>query len=146
MDKEFIGKKIKEYRKINKFTQETLGEKAGFHYSYIGQVERGEKEPSLKALNKIADALGVGVDKLLIDYDLSSEASIKISNITDLLLNRDEKELEMIYTLLKDLTQIFEQHNIEKWWILWYNKLQTDLDIAIWFKEGKLYGRTFQMG
>ena len=114
MNKEFIGKKIKEYRKINKFTQETLGEKAGFHYSYIGQVERGEKEPSLKALNKIADALGVGVDKLLIDYDLSSEASIKISNITDLLLNRDEKELEMIYTLLKDLTQIFEQHNIEK--------------------------------
>ena len=114
MDKEFIGKKIKEYRKINNFTQETLGEKAGFHYSYIGQVERGEKEPSLKALNKIADALGVGVDKLLIDYDLSSEASIKISNITDLLLNRNEKELEMIYTLLKDLTQIFEHHNIEK--------------------------------
>ncbi len=114
MDKEYIGKKIKEYRKINNFTQETLGEKAGLHYSYIGQVERGEKEPSLKALNNIADALEVGVDKLLIDYDLSSEASIKISNITDLLLKRDEKELEMIYSLLKDLTQIFEQHNIEK--------------------------------
>lgn len=115
MEKEFIGKKIKEYRKINDFTQETLGEKAGLHYSYIGQVERGEKEPSLKSLIRIADALGIGVDKLLINYDLSSDASIRISNITDLLLKRDEKELEMIYTLLKDLTKILEhQHNIEK--------------------------------
>lgn len=113
MRKEYIGKKIKEYRKINEFTQETLGEKAGLHYSYIGQVERGEKEPSLKSLLKIADALGVGVDKLLINYDISSDASIKISNITDLLLERDEKELEMIYVLLKDLINILEEQDIE---------------------------------
>lgn len=113
MRKEYIGKKIKEYRKINEFTQETLGEKAGLHYSYIGQVERGEKEPSLKSLLKIADALGVGVDKLLIDYDISSDVSIKISNITDLLLERDEKELEMIYVLLKDLINILEEQDIE---------------------------------
>ncbi|MFN2340728.1 MAG: helix-turn-helix domain-containing protein [Halanaerobium sp.] len=114
MQKEYIGKKIKEYRKIKDLTQENLGEKAGLHYTYIGQVERGEKEPSLKSLIKIADALGVGVDKLLINYDLSSDASIQISNITDLLLKRDEKELEMIYTLLKNLTNILEEHNIEK--------------------------------
>jgi len=114
MQKEYIGKKIKEYRKIKDLTQENLGEKAGLHYTYIGQVERGEKEPSLKSLIKIANALGVNVDKLLINYDLSSEAGIKISNITDLLLNRDEKELEMIYTLLKDLTKILEGHDIEK--------------------------------
>jgi transcriptional regulator with XRE-family HTH domain len=114
MQKEYIGKKIKEYRKIKELTQENLGEKAGLHYTYIGQVERGEKEPSLKSLIKIAEALGVGVDKLLINYDLSSDASIQISNITDLLLKRDEKELEMIYTLLKNLTKILEEHDIEK--------------------------------
>ena len=114
MQKKYIGKKIKEYRKTKDLTQEGLGEKAGLHYTYIGQVERGEKEPSLKSLINIADALGVGVDKLLINYDLSSEVSIKISNITDLLLNRNEKELEMIYRLLKDLTNILEEHDIEK--------------------------------
>jgi len=114
MQKKYIGKKIKEYRKTKNLTQEGLGEKAGLHYTYIGQVERGEKEPSLKSLINIADALGVGVDKLLINYDLSSEASIKISHITDLLLKRDEKELEMIYKLLKDLTNILEEHDIEK--------------------------------
>lgn len=114
MQKEYIGKKVKEYRKINNLTQEGLGEKAGLHYTYIGQVERGEKEPSLKSLIKIAEALKVGVDKLLINYDLSSEVSIKISNITDLLLDRNEQELEMIYKLLEDLINILESQDIEK--------------------------------
>jgi transcriptional regulator with XRE-family HTH domain len=114
MKKENIGKKIREYRRVNKLTQEGLGEKAGLHYTYIGQVERGEKEPSFKALNNISEALGVGVDKLLINYDISSEATIQISNITDLLLRCNEKELKMIYTLLKNLTDILEERDIEK--------------------------------
>ncbi|ADO76827.1 helix-turn-helix domain-containing protein [Halanaerobium praevalens] len=114
MQKKIIGKKIKEYRKLNDLTQETLGEKADLHYTYIGQVERGEKEPSLKSLINIADALEIGIDKLLINYDLSSEVNIQISNITDLLLNRNEKELEMIYKILKSLTQFLEVQNIEK--------------------------------
>lgn len=113
MEKDYIGKKIKKYRRLENLTQEKLGEKAGLHYTYIGQVERGEKEPSLKSLIKISEALNIGVDKLLLNFDLSSEASIKISNITDLLLNREEEELEMIYVLLKDLTDILETRDIE---------------------------------
>lgn len=115
MQTEDLGKKIKEYRRVQELTQEDLGEKAGLHYTYIGQVERGEKEPSFKALNKIAEALEVGIDKLLINYDLSSDVKIQISNITDLLLNRNQKELEMIYTLLKNLIEIIDnQPDIEK--------------------------------
>lgn len=114
MQKENIGKKIKKYRKRKELTQEKLGEKAGLHYTYIGQVERGEKEPSLKSLLKISEALEVSVDKLLLNFDISSEATIKISNITDLLVDRNEKELEMIYSLIKNLTDILESRNIEK--------------------------------
>ncbi|KXS50552.1 MAG: helix-turn-helix domain-containing protein [Halanaerobium sp. 4-GBenrich] len=115
MQTEDLGKKIKKYRIVQDLTQESLGEKAGLHYTYIGQVERGEKEPSLKALNKIAEALEIGVDKLLINYNLSSGVTIQISNITDLLLDRSQQELEMIYTLLKNLIEIIDtQANIEK--------------------------------
>lgn len=113
MQKKIIGKKIKEYRKLNDLTQEALGEKAELHYTYIGQVERGEKEPSLKSLINIAEALGIGIDKLLINYDLSSEVNVKISHITNLLLNRTESELEMIYKIVKNLTQFLEAQNIE---------------------------------
>ncbi len=38
----------------------------------------------------------------------------EILKILELLFNRDEKELEMIYTLFKDLTKILVEHNIEK--------------------------------
>ncbi|PTX16803.1 Helix-turn-helix [Halanaerobium congolense] len=115
MQTEDLGKKIKKYRIVQDLTQEGLGEKAGLHYTYIGQVERGEKEPSLKALNKIAEALEIGVDKLLINYNLSSGVTIQISNITDLLLDRSQQELEMIYTLLENLIEIIDtQANIEK--------------------------------
>jgi transcriptional regulator with XRE-family HTH domain len=115
MQTEDLGKKIKKYRIVQDLTQESLGEKAGLHYTYIGQVERGEKEPSLKALNKIAEALEIGVDKLLINYNLSSGVTIQISNITDLLLDRSQQELEMIYTLLENLIEIIDtQANIEK--------------------------------
>ncbi|PXV66390.1 helix-turn-helix protein [Halanaerobium congolense] len=115
MQTEDLGKKIKKYRIVQDLTQESLGEKAGLHYTYIGQVERGEKELSLKALNKIAEALEIGVDKLLINYNLSSGVTIQISNITDLLLDRSQQELEMIYTLLKNLIEIIDtQANIEK--------------------------------
>ena len=115
MQTEGLGKKIKKYRRVQDLTQEDLGEKAGLHYTYIGQVERGEKEPSFKALKKIAEALDIGVDKLLINYELSSDVTLQISNITDLLLNRSQKELEMIYTLLKNLIEIIDtQPDVEK--------------------------------
>ncbi|MFP4371400.1 MAG: hypothetical protein ACOCW0_02425 [Halanaerobium sp.] len=45
---------------------------------------------------------------------LSIKSLIKISNITDLLLNKDEKELEMIFKLLQDLTNILEELDIDK--------------------------------
>lgn len=109
-----LGKNIKKYRTYRDLTQKKLAEAAGFHYTYIGQVERGDIEPSFKALNKISEALGVGVDKLLINYELATESIIQISNITDLLLTRDQEELKMIFTLLKNLTYILDFRDIEK--------------------------------
>lgn len=108
MDKKLIGKKIKKYRKRKNLTQEALGEKAGLHYTYIGQVERGEKDPSFKFLRGIAAALEISVDRLLINYQLDSEAKEIISDITQLLLTRDEEELKMIYDFLEDLTDLLE--------------------------------------
>jgi transcriptional regulator with XRE-family HTH domain len=46
-------------------SQEKLSFLAGLHRVYIGQIERGEKSPTLTTLQKIADALGVEVRQLL---------------------------------------------------------------------------------
>lgn len=54
-----IGRNLKKFREEKGWTQEELAEKADVHVSYIGQIERGLRYPSLKVLFKIADALHI---------------------------------------------------------------------------------------
>ena len=56
-----IGKKIKYLREKNKFTQEKLAEKCGLSIDYIGKIEVCINKPGLKAIIKIANALGVKI-------------------------------------------------------------------------------------
>ena len=62
--KEF-GKRLRKLRVEKGFTQEELADMAGMHFTYIGQIERGLRNPSLVNLHKIAKALKVDAGKLL---------------------------------------------------------------------------------
>jgi transcriptional regulator with XRE-family HTH domain len=53
------GERIRILRKERGWSQEELGEKADLHHTYVGAVERGEKNASIDTLDKIAEALGV---------------------------------------------------------------------------------------
>lgn len=46
-------------------SQEKFGFEADLHRTYIGQLERGLKSPSLKTLHKIAQALGISLTELM---------------------------------------------------------------------------------
>lgn len=59
-----IGENIKRLREEKGWTQEYLAEKSEVHVSYVGQIERGLRYPSLKVLFKITDALAVKVDSV----------------------------------------------------------------------------------
>jgi transcriptional regulator with XRE-family HTH domain len=60
-----LGSKIKQLRLDLKLSQEQVAERADLHRTYIGSVERGERNVSLDNLVSIADALGVSLSKLL---------------------------------------------------------------------------------
>ena len=62
--KELVAQNIKKYRKIRGFTQEILAEKAGTSTTHIGMVETGKKFPSVRMIEKIADALDVDTPAL----------------------------------------------------------------------------------
>lgn len=59
-----LGNRIKELRKELAMTQEDLAFKVGVDRSYMGFVERGEKNPTLDKLRKIAKALKVNLSQL----------------------------------------------------------------------------------
>jgi len=59
-----FGEKVQLERKKRKWTQETLAEKANLHRTYIGMIERAEKNVSLKNVAKIAEALSLSLHEL----------------------------------------------------------------------------------
>jgi transcriptional regulator with XRE-family HTH domain len=59
-----LGLRIRGLREKANISQEELGQIAGLHRTYIGAIERGERNPSVLSLKKIADALKVTLGDL----------------------------------------------------------------------------------
>ncbi len=60
-----FGKQVKSLRQKNKLSQEELAYKAGLHRTYIGMIERGEKNITLINIEKIANAFNISLYKLM---------------------------------------------------------------------------------
>jgi transcriptional regulator with XRE-family HTH domain len=59
-----FGRKVKQERLKQNLSQEKLAEKAGVHRTYIGMIERAEKNITLTNIEKIALSLGVEISEL----------------------------------------------------------------------------------
>lgn len=59
-----FGDKVRLIRKDLGLSQEELADRAGLHRTYIGMIERGEKNITLINIEKIAKALDVDIKKL----------------------------------------------------------------------------------
>ncbi|MGK7887037.1 MAG: helix-turn-helix domain-containing protein [Crocosphaera sp.] len=64
-----LGNNIKQLRTSLGLSQEQLAEKAGLHRTYVGAVERGERNVSLDNIIAISRALGVSASTLLKDVE-----------------------------------------------------------------------------
>jgi SOS regulatory protein LexA len=60
-----VGENIRRLREERGINQRELAKKAGISHSYVSDVERGEAMPSLRFIEKIADALGVSPSALI---------------------------------------------------------------------------------
>ena len=61
---ERFAERVRFLREEQDISQEKLAERAGLHRTYIGMVERLERNPSLICIHKIANGLGVDVKEL----------------------------------------------------------------------------------
>ena len=60
-----LGERIRNYRRKKGWSQEELANVSGLHRTYVGSVERGEKNLTLSTLQTIAKTLGISISQLL---------------------------------------------------------------------------------
>lgn len=109
MDKgilKLVGTRIRALRKERGLSQEALGEKGGFHFSYIGQIERGEKNVSLLNLHKIAESLEVNLVQLFAYQNekfMVTSAESDIQDIVGKLRDANDEKIRVAKNVLKEL-------------------------------------------
>lgn len=64
MDSLQWGRRIKAFRKLKGYTQVQFAKKVGISVSLIGEVERGNREPSHELLTKTTQVLGIALEEL----------------------------------------------------------------------------------
>lgn len=97
-----FGQRIRQLRKVRGLTQERLANKAGLHYTYVGAVERGEKNISLINIKNLARALEVEVCELfpIINPVRSKEYSLA-EEVASYLKTKPLDEIERAHRILR---------------------------------------------
>jgi|InofroStandDraft_1065614.scaffolds.fasta_scaffold00063_85 transcriptional regulator with XRE-family HTH domain len=100
--KKTLGLKIKELRKKAKFSQEKFSEMVDMNPRQIVRIENGESFPTAENLERIALALRITPQELFYNEAFIPDETLK-QEITKSLNTLNNKELRMIYTLIKNL-------------------------------------------
>jgi transcriptional regulator with XRE-family HTH domain len=72
-----FGRVLQEARKRRGLSQEDLGFESGLHRTYISQLERGLKSPSLNTVYQLSKALGIAPSEILLRVESRVGASPK---------------------------------------------------------------------
>ncbi len=100
-----IGKRIKDYRNRAGLTQEALALNSGLNASFLGDVERGIKKPSIESLEKLLMALNVSFIEFF-DFEANIKPFKDLTALEKLnmeLQNRSKQEIELVYNIIKQI-------------------------------------------
>jgi transcriptional regulator with XRE-family HTH domain len=100
-----FGKRIRTLRKAAKMTQEGAAEAARLNSKYLGQIERGEKRPSLDAILALAKALQVSPASFFYFDREENDEKVLRKKIEALLHNRSPQQLQQAYRMLRALLE-----------------------------------------
>ena len=99
-----VGQRIRNYRTQLGLSQEKLAELSGCHPTYIGQLERGEKNATLESIDKVASSLKISLSKLFenLGGESTNERNIPLE-CYDFLLTKSQEEQEQIIKILIEM-------------------------------------------
>lgn len=99
-----IGQRIRNHRTAAGLSQEKLAELSGCHPTYIGQLERGEKNATIESIDKIATALNVSLSKLFEQLGGQDAGSRNIPlECYEFLSAKTPEEQEHIFNILLEM-------------------------------------------
>ena len=103
-----IGQRIRNYRTQKGLSQEKLAELAGCHPTYIGQLERGEKNATLERVEKMASAMDISLSELFDKLGKSGSNNIA-AKCYDLVASKNEAEQKQLYKMLQEMDKYKNQ-------------------------------------
>lgn len=95
-----VGERLRMYRSQKGWSQEKLAEMAGLHHTYIGQLERGEKNATLESISKVAFALGVPLSQLFENISLDPTVLNIPAKCYSIIQKQPLKDQEALYELI----------------------------------------------
>ena len=103
-----VEERIRQLRKQCNLSQDELAHMAGISSNYMGQIERGEKCPSLETFLRISSALNISPVVLINDCE-SMPATIytpELNKVIQLLKSYSVRELNEVYKMLSCINNL----------------------------------------
>lgn len=88
-----IGEKIRFMRLKKGLSQEELAFNAKINTSYLGQIERGDKNPTINTLDKIAQGLNMSLEQIISSSDKDEKRPVESKSVLTLLTHDEIKSL-----------------------------------------------------
>lgn len=107
-----IGKRIRGYRTRLKLSQEELAEKCRLHPTYIGQLERGEKNATIESVSKVAEGLKIPLSTLFENIEQTAFTEKTVAGEAyDLIQTLPTDSQEKILGIIKAILEIYSLYN-----------------------------------
>lgn len=108
-----LGARIKQQRKFKHMTAELLASKIGVSLSFLWELERGNKKPSLPTFVRIANTLEISADDLLCD-SLNMSTAPQLNNLSKKLDCLSKEQLKMVELTIDSMLLAFRDMNYDK--------------------------------
>ena len=106
-----IGGRIRAYRCRRGLTQEELAERSELHNTYIGQIERGEKNLSVVSLTKILHALDITFSEFFEAIDMKNKDDSIALQCYEIISQKGETQQKHYLHLLQEVESLIRSHS-----------------------------------
>lgn len=113
MDYYLLGQKIRKLRNLHHMSQANLAELVDVSTNYIGQIERGDRKPSLETLVALCNALNTSMDYILSDSIPQNDDQLTL-DILNKLQHLNKAEKRFFYSTIIDFLSLKEPSKDEK--------------------------------